>query len=111
MTRFFNARLTTGVLLGVATVMAPLAAAAGPASAASTNTPVPTGINVPSIPGASVFGTVKANTPETVSFVMKEQNESALESQVTAGVSNYLSVGQFAAKYGASAANISALTS
>jgi len=112
MNRFLNARLSAGVLLGVAAVVAPLAVAGGSAGAAtSTNTPVPTGINVPSIPGASVFGTVKANTPETVSFVMKEQNESALESQVTAGVSNYLSVSQFAAKYGASAANISALTS
>src|SRR5580693_5087405 len=112
MNRFLNARLSAGVLLGVAAVVAPLAVAGGSAVAAtSTNTPVPTGINVPSIPGASVFGTVKANTPETVSFVMKEQNESALESQVMAGVSNYLSVGQFAAKYGASAANISALTS
>jgi kumamolisin len=111
MTRFFNARLTTGVLLGVATVMAPLAAAAGPAGAATTNTPVPTGINVPSIPGATVFGSVSATTPETVSFVMKEQNEQALESQVTAGVKSYLSVSQFAAKYGASASAISALNS
>src|SRR5580658_225441 len=111
MTRFFNARLTTGVLLGVATVMAPLAAAAGPAGAVTTNTPVPTGINVPSIPGATVFGSVSATTPETVSFVMKEQNEQALESQVTAGVKSYLSVNQFAAKYGASASSISALTS
>ena len=111
MTRFFNARLTTGVLLGVATVMAPLAAAAGPAGAATTNTPVPTGINVPSIPGAAVFGSVSATTPETVSFVMKEQNEQALESQVTAGVKSYLSVSQFAAKYRASASAISALNS
>ena len=111
MNRFLNARLSAGVLLGVAAVVAPLAAVAGPASAASTNTPVPTGINVPSIPGATVFGTVKADTPETVSFIMKEQNASALESQVTAGVKSYLSVSQFAAKYGASASSISALTS
>jgi kumamolisin len=110
MTRFFNARLSVGVLLGVAAVMAPLAAASGPAGAATTNTPVPTGINVPSIPGATVFGSVNADTPETVSFVMKEQNEQALESQVTAGVKSYLSVSQFAAKYGASASAISALT-
>jgi kumamolisin len=111
MTRFFNARLTTGVLLGVATVMAPLAAAAGPAAAATTNTPVPTGIDVPSIPGATVFGSVSASTKETVSFIMKEQNEQALESQVTSGVKSYLSVSQFAAKYGASASAISALSS
>ena len=111
MTRFINARLSTGVLLGVAAVMVPLAAVSGPAGAATTNTPVPTGINVPSIPGATVFGSVAAKTPETVSFIMKEQNESALESQVTAGVKSYLSVSQFAAKYGASASDISALTS
>ena len=111
MTRIFNARLSTGVLLGVAAVMVPLAAVSGPAGAATTNTPVPTGINVPSIPGATVFGSVSAGTPETVSFIMKEQNESALASQVSAGVKSYLSVSQFAAKYGAPASSISALTS
>ena len=107
----------------------PLAALAGPASAASPstntqgapasaaspgpNTPeqVASGVNVASLPGVTVYPGVPPSTPESVSFVLREQNLSQLESQVESGVQNYLSVGQFASIYGQSQANISALTS
>jgi kumamolisin len=114
-----KARTTGVLLLGVAVgaFMVPLAGAAG-ASAASgpgpnTPTSVATGINPAALPGATVFGTTPADTPVTVSFILNERNAQSLEAQVEAGIpsSDYLSVRQFAAEYGQSASNISALTS
>src|SRR5271165_3222543 len=102
MIRLRKTRLSAAVVLGVAAVMTPLAALAGPASAA-TSSPgpntlqsVPSGINVASLPGATVFGNTPADTPETVSFVLRERNINALKASVTLGVRNYLSVSQFA---------------
>jgi pro-kumamolisin-like protein len=117
MIRMRRARLTAGLLLGVGAVVVPLAGASGAAAASSqspnTPTQVPGGINAAVLPGASVFGDTPPDTQETVSFVLKEQDISSLESQVEAGIpqSNYLSVGQFAARYGQPLANIDALTS
>jgi kumamolisin len=115
MTRMRKTRLAVGIALGVATVMAPVAALSGPASAAVTtapNTPekVAAGVNVAALPGATVFGTTPADTPETVSFILRDRNGGFLETAVEAGIKNYLSVSQFAAAYGQSQANISALT-
>ena len=110
-------RLSAAVVLGVAAVMTPLAALAGPASAATSapnpNTPeqVASGINVAHLPGATVFGTTPADTPETVSFILQERNYSILQANVINGVRNYLSVSQFASAYGQTPANIAALTS
>jgi kumamolisin len=110
-----TARLSAGVVLGVAAIMAPLAALSGTASAATassgSNTPVPSGINVTALPGVEVFGDTPADTPETVSFILDERNLASLEAQVQYGVRSYLSVGQFASFYGQTPANISALTS
>lgn len=110
-----KARLSAAVVLGVAAVMTPLAAMAGPASAAtpSPNSPekVASGINVAALPGATVFGTTPANTPETVSFILREQNIANLQAQAINGFTKYLSVSQFASLYGQTPANISALTS
>ena len=64
-----------------------------------------------SLPGAAVFGTTPADTPETVSFILREQNLNSLKAEVQHGVRNYLSVSQFAGVYGQTEANISALTS
>ena len=117
MIRMRKTRLSAAVVLGVAAVMTPLAALAGPASAATAatnpNTPetVASGINVAQLPGAAVFGTTPASTPETVSFILRERNVGSLEAQVERGVTNYLSVSQFASTYGQTQANISALTS
>jgi kumamolisin len=114
MIRIRKARLTAGIVLGVAAIITPMAALAGPASASSPgpNTPeaVPSGISAAQLPGASVFGSTPADTPETVSFVLKEQNLNLLEAEALSGSDHYLSVSQFASFYGQSNANISALT-
>ncbi len=98
-------------------LLVPLVGAASSANAAgpgpNTPTQVPAGINAAALPGATVFGDTPADTPVTVSFVLKEQNMQSLEAQVEAGIptSDYLSVRQFAAEYGQPASNINALTS
>jgi subtilase family serine protease len=97
--------------------MTPLTAFASSASAATsspgpnTKESVASGINVASLPGATVFGDTPAGTPETVSFVLRERNVRSLEVQAQLGIKNYLSVSQFASRYGQTQANISALTS
>jgi kumamolisin len=111
-----RARLTAGILLGVGAVIAPLAGATGAAAASpgpNTPTKVETGINAAALPGATVFGSTPADTPETVSFVLREQNVISLETRVELGAwnSNYLSVSQFAAQFGQPTSNINALTS
>jgi kumamolisin len=111
-----NARLSAGVIFLAATAVASLVAL--PAHAASASTPSPntpeavqSGISAAALPGASVFGTTPPGTAETVSFVLREQHLSQLEAAVQRGVTHFLSVRQFASVYGASPANISALTS
>jgi len=117
MIRLGRTRLTAGILLGVGALVAPLAAASGAAAASSpgpnTPTQVSSGVNAADITGATVFGNTPADTQVTVSFILKEQNIRSLEAQVVAGIprSNYLSVAQFAARYGQPAYNIKALTS
>jgi kumamolisin len=118
MIRMRNARLTVAAVLGlgVGGFLVPLASATGAAaSTPGSNTPtaVPTGINAAALPGATVFGSTPADTPVTVSFVLRERNSQSLAAQVEAGIpsSDYLSVRQFAAEYGQPASNISALTS
>jgi kumamolisin len=117
MIRMRKARLAAGILLGVGIVAAPLAGASSAAAASSpgpnTPTTVSAGINAAAISGATVFGNTTADTPVTVSFVLKERNIQALEARVEGGIprSNYLSVSQFAARYGQPASNINSLTS
>ncbi len=115
MIRTRTARLTAGIVLAVATLVTPLAALAGPAAASTPppNSPqqVASGINVASLPGVTAFPGVPADTQETVSFVLRERNIFALETDVQFGLRNYLSVSQFASTYGQTQANISALTS
>jgi kumamolisin len=74
------------------------------------NLAVAVGIDVAAIPGAVPFGATPANTPETVSFVLKEQRLPALEAEVEQGVRPYLSVSQFAQTYGQSPSTIAQLT-
>jgi kumamolisin len=110
-----KARLSAGLVLGVAAIMAPLATLAVPASASTPNPntkePVPSGISVAALPGTTVFGNTPADTPETVSFILKERELNILETDAEQGFRNYLSVSQFAGFFGQSTANISALTS
>jgi kumamolisin len=113
-----KARLWAGIVLGVAMVIAPITALSGSAHAApastgpNTPTQVPSGINAADLPGAVITG-VPPDEPVTVSFILKEQNIQSLEAQVESGIpdSRYLSVSQFAARYGQSSSNIDALTS
>jgi kumamolisin len=120
-------RLPITALAAVAMLIAGIvsAAAASGAQAASTSTSatststassssratVPAGITPSAVPGAQVFGTTAANTPETVSFVLREQDLSQLEAQAEQGFRQFLSVGQFAQQYGANTGTISQLTS
>jgi kumamolisin len=95
--------------------MTSLVLASGAVAAPGPNTPtaVSAGINATQIPGAQVFGHTPSTTPVTVSFILKMQNERSLSSAVEQGIpaTNYVSVAQFAAKYGQSASNVNALTS
>ncbi|MCL2586141.1 MAG: S53 family peptidase [Streptosporangiales bacterium] len=63
------------------------------------------------LPGATGLGSTSSDTPETVSFVLKERNSDQLKSQVTHGMSHFLSTRQFADTYGQTPAVISALES
>ena len=101
MIRTRTARLTAGIVLAVATLVTPLAALAGTAAASTPppNSPqqVASGINVASLPGVTAFPALPADhAQETVSFVLRERNIFALETDVQFGLRNYLSVSQFA---------------
>jgi subtilase family serine protease len=82
---------------------------ASPALAASANQQVDVGISASAIPGAKVFGTTPASTPESVSFVFRAQNLSQLEQRAQNGFGQFLSVRGFAAQYGQPSYNITAL--
>ena len=106
-----GALLAAGVL-AVAVPVAVTASAARASSAPGANTPkkLATGLLASRLPGASPFGTTPANTPEQVSFILRERNEAQLESAVSGGLSSFDSVDGFAARYGATPAVVSALT-
>jgi kumamolisin len=114
MARTVRLRLWAGLAAGAVIAAVPVAATAASASTgpgSNTLVRVTPGISASSVPGAVPFGTTPASTPETVSFVFKEQNLGQLEAAVTGGVKNYVSVGQFAREYGANPALISGLKS
>jgi subtilase family serine protease len=108
-----TASATAAVGLSLVTAPVAVAASSGPGAASPSGpgayVPVPTGLSVSSLPGAVAFGTTPPETPEAVSFVLGEQDLSRLEASVEAGVSNYLSVSQFAQAYGQSQENITQL--
>src|ERR1700761_1684871 len=109
-------RVLSTVAAGGAMIVLPLTAvgvgaATTPTPGPDTQVTVPSGLDVAALPGASAFGDTPADTPETVSFVLREQNESQLASSVTGGARNFLTVGQFASRYGQSPAHVAALRS
>lgn len=59
-------------------------------------------ISVSAIPGILPFGPTPDATPETVSFVLRGKNLSALAEKVTKGLDKFLTVSQFAQQYGSS---------
>src|SRR5216683_8236232 len=91
--------------------------AAGPVSSASTPGPnakvaVPQGIGAGVLRNATVFGSTPPSTPETVSFILKARDEDQLKASVESGSpQGYLSVRQFAGRYGQTRENIAALES
>ena len=116
MIRTRTARLSAaGAALGVAALILPLAALAGPAAASAPGPnapePVASGINVAALPGAVAFGDTPASTPETVSFILRERNVTLLELAAETGSKDYLSTSEFASRYGQTPANVTALTS
>ena len=92
MARSVRLRLWAGLAAGVVVAAVPVAATAANASSVpgrNTLARVTPGISAASVPGAVPFGTTPASTPETVSFVFKEQNLGQLEAAVTRGIKNY----------------------
>jgi kumamolisin len=88
-------------LAAMAATAGVMCAGATTASAASgAHSTVAQGVDPGALPGSTVFGKTPPSTPETVSFIMRENNLAQLEASVTHGVGSYLSVGQFAAQYG-----------
>jgi kumamolisin len=112
MSRFTHLRLTTGIVLGAMAIATPFVAGASQASTTpGANTPVAVqpGISAATLPGATPFGDTPPNTPETVSFVLRERNLPQLKYAVQHGVRHYVPVSQFARGYGQLVGNISAL--
>jgi subtilase family serine protease len=116
MTRSFHLSLLTGAALATMMIMAPAASASpraatpSPSPSPNSQVPVQQGTDVAALPGATAFGDTPPDTPETVSFIMRERNLAHLKAAVAGGVTNFLSVGQFAATYGQTPANIAQLT-
>jgi subtilase family serine protease len=105
--------LRTGVALGaMMLVVSPVIGLNAGASGSGDNTPVNVagGISPANVSGAVPFGTLPTNTPEEVSFILDENNANQLQNQVESGVQNFLTVSQFAAQYGQSSQNVTALT-
>jgi subtilase family serine protease len=111
-----STRMLSGAAVGAAAITAVFTTGLSPVSAGSGGSQmvaVPAGIKASAVPGAKPFGNTPASTPETVSFILTAQNLAQLETAVEHGIpsSAYLSVTQFAAQYGQTAADISRLQS
>jgi subtilase family serine protease len=91
-----------------------LGAAAGPAagSTAPAKVAVPQGTGSAALRSATMLGVTPSDTQETVSFVLKARDLGSLEAAVNAGMpGGFLSVSQFADRFGQTQADISKLTS
>jgi kumamolisin len=99
-----SALSTAGALLLLGTV--PAVAGTDPAQQ---RVAVPQGIGAPALSNAHVVGTPAASARERVSFILSARSLSQLQGLVSAGGQNHLSVGQFAAQFGQTSANITAL--
>lgn len=114
MGRSVRRRVGTGLAAGVLIAGVTCAATAANASTTPDSSPlvaIQGALTSLGLPGATGLGATSSSTPETVSFVLKERNLSQLESQVTHGMTHFLSARQFADTYGQTPAVISALES
>jgi len=99
-------------LAGATAIALPLAlSGTAGASTPDPNTPTPVqgGVSANTLPNATVFGNTPADTPETVSFIMRVSNQSQLQYNATHSLHSFVTVGQFAKTYGASSSTIKAL--
>jgi kumamolisin len=101
--------VATATMVAVSLTGSAMASASDPAATHAQLVPVSGVSNPAALPGSKVFGQTPKNTPETVSFVLTEQNQAQLEASVEQGVTSYLSVTQFAKQYGQTTAHILAL--
>ncbi len=100
-------RLLIGLGCGALAIVGPLASVSGAAASVGPDmAPVGHGIEATALPGATVFGTTPADTPESVSFILRTRNTASLKAAVTQGVRGFLSVSQFAQSYGQSPSTI-----
>ena len=107
MMRSARSRLVTGVCLGVAAIVGPLASVSGAATPVGSGlVPVGHGIEADALPGATSFGTTPPDTPEAVSFILQARDGAQLKATVDQGVHTFLSVGQFAHSYGQSPSTV-----
>jgi kumamolisin len=107
-------RRQSGAIVAIGTAGALLLLSAGSALAATrppstARVAVPQGIGAAALQNAQVVGQASPSTTETVSFILKAQHLSALETRVNGGTASHLSVSAFASTYGQTSANISAL--
>lgn len=101
-------RLLGLVVIGTALAIAALTASS--AARAGGKLAVSQGLGAAVLPNTAAFGATPGNTPERVSFVLRANNLANLEAQVSAGMPHgFLSVPDFASRYGQSARNIAAL--
>jgi subtilase family serine protease len=110
MTRYLGRRLLAGAGLGMLAVVGPLASGAGAHTRPSSDlVPVGHGVEAAALPGATVFGTTPADTPESVSFILQARQAARLKATVEQGGHPFLTVSQFAQSYGQSPSSIYAL--
>jgi kumamolisin len=84
---------------------------AAPSSAPTGEVAVAQGLGPVVLRNATAFGSTPPATPEIVSFILRGRNLFSLESAVQEGRSPDMTVAQFAARYGQTAATITALQS
>ncbi len=113
MTHFASRPLRRRACIAAATMLCSgLAASPALASSGAGRTSVPQGVNPTLIKGAARTGATATTTKMTVSFILKAQNLSALESKVQSGWTGpYLTTAQFAQQYGQSPQVVSELQS
>ncbi len=110
----WSRRVSAGTLIAAGTagsvlLLSAVAPAGASTSPTSGEVAVPQGITAASLHGARIAA-APAATKETISFVLKLQNEGALETNVERGMPHgFLSVRTFADRYGQTHANIVAL--
>jgi subtilase family serine protease len=101
--------VATATVVGVSLTGSAMASASDTATSHAQLVPVSGGNDPAALPGSRVFGNTPKKTPETVSFVLTEQNLTQLQTSVTHGVTSFLTVSQFAKQYGQTTAHILAL--